>query len=136
MKAHQLFLFWYFKSIIGFYLLFYIIKKCPLYCNEQGLQKTKGSSQFKYTDASGSIVIGYAGESKNTQINNKLGLEVGGISTLGTENTIISQALESSNSSITEALPELTVAQKTFTSNTKVVSVGNTIVDDLNGLIR
>ena len=30
----------------------------------------------------------------------------------------------------------VTVKGKTFTSNTKVVNVGNSIVDDLNGLIR
>ena len=106
------------------------------FTNEQGLQKRRGSSQFQYTEASGAIVIGYAGQSKQSQINTQQGLEVGGVSSLGTENTIISQAVEASNSSVTDALPELTVAQKTFTSNTKVVNVGNTIVDDLNGLIR
>lgn len=31
---------------------------------------------------------------------------------------------------------EIMTAQKTFTSNTKVVNVGNSIVDDINGLIR
>lgn len=106
------------------------------FTNEQGLQKRRGSSQFQYTEASGAIVVGYAGQSKQSQINTQQGLEVGGVSSLGTENTIISQAVEASNSSVTDALPELTVAQKTFTSNTKVVNVGNTIVDDLNGLIR
>lgn len=106
------------------------------FTNEQGLQKRRGSSQFQYTEASGAIVIGYAGQSKQSQINTGEGMEVGGVSSLGTENTIISQAVEASNSSVTDALPELTVAQKTFTSNTKVVNVGNTIVDDLNGLIR
>lgn len=106
------------------------------FTNEQGLQKRRGSSQFQYTEASGAIVVGYAGQSKQSQINTQQGLEVGGVSSLGTENTIISQATEASNSSVTDALPELTVAQKTFTSNTKVVNVGNTIVDDLNGLIR
>ena len=106
------------------------------FTNDQGLQKRRGSSQFQYTDATGAIVIGYAGQSKQAQINSKEGLEAGGISAIGQENTIISQATEASNSSVTDALPELTVAQKTFTSNTKVVNVGNTIVDDLNGLIR
>lgn len=106
------------------------------FTNDQGLQKRRGSSQFQYTDATGAIVVGYAGQSKQSQINSAEGLEVGGISSIGTENTIISQATEASNSSVTDALPELTVAQKTFTSNTKVVNVGNTIVDDLNGLIR
>ncbi|RYX99124.1 hypothetical protein EON78_03915, partial [bacterium] len=106
------------------------------FTNDQGLQKRRGSSQFLYSEASGSISVGYAGQTKLSQINTKEGLEQGGVSTIGLENTIISQATEASNSSVTDALPELTVAQKTFTSNTKVINVGNTIVDDLNGLIR
>jgi len=74
--------------------------------------------------------------SKIAAVSTKTGVEGDGVSSIGLENVVISQALESSNSSVTDSLPELTVAQKTFTSNTKVVNVGNTIVDDLNGLIR
>ncbi|MBC7473045.1 MAG: flagellar hook-basal body complex protein [Candidatus Sericytochromatia bacterium] len=106
------------------------------FSNSQGLEKRRGGSQFIYTEATGAIAVGYAGLSKTSQISTKQGIEFDGISSIGAENTIIGQALESSNSSITDSLPELTVAQKTFTSNTKVINVGNTIVDDLNGLIR
>ena len=106
------------------------------FSNNQGLEKRRGGSQFTYTEATGIIQIGYAGMSRTSQISTKLGVEEDGNSSIGLENLIISQSLESSNSSVTDALPELTVAQKTFTSNTKVVNVGNTIVDDLNGLIR
>jgi flagellar hook-basal body protein len=106
------------------------------FANPQGLEKRRGGSQFLYTEATGGIQIGFAGMSRNSQISTKTGLEENGVSSVGVENVVISQALESSNSSVTDALPELTVAQKTFTSNTKVVNVGNTIVDDLNGLIR
>ena len=106
------------------------------FSNNQGLEKRRGGSQFTYTEATGIIQIGYAGMSRTSQISTKLGVEEDGVSSIGLENLIISQSLESSNSSVTDALPELTVAQKTFTSNTKVVNVGNTIVDDLNGLIR
>lgn len=106
------------------------------FSNNQGLEKRRGGSQFTYTEATGIIQIGYAGMSRTSQISTKLGVEEDGSSSIGLENLIISQSLESSNSSVTDALPELTVAQKTFTSNTKVVNVGNTIVDDLNGLIR
>ncbi|MFN4149738.1 MAG: flagellar hook-basal body complex protein [Candidatus Sericytochromatia bacterium] len=106
------------------------------FSNNQGLEKRRGGSQFTYTEATGVIQIGYAGMSKTSQVSTKLGVEEDGTTSIGLENVIIAQSLESSNSSVTEALPELTVAQKTFTSNTKVVNVGNTIVDDLNGLIR
>ena len=37
---------------------------------------------------------------------------------------------------VNQTLPELTIAQKSFTANVKIVSVGNTLQDDLNQLIR
>src|SRR5690606_18581739 len=100
------------------------------------LQKSRGSSQFQYSEAAGDIITGYAGQSGGKAIDTRRGVETIGTSIIGTENTIIPSALEASNTSITEALPDLTIAQKSFTSNTKVVNVGNSIVDDLNGLIR
>lgn len=106
------------------------------FANDNGLQKARGSSQFTYTEAAGDIIAGYAGQSRGVEIDSRRGTQVSGSSIIGTENTIIPTALESSNTSITEALPDLTIAQKSFTSNTKIVNVGNTIVDDLNGLIR
>ena len=106
------------------------------FANNDGLLKQRGSSQFQYTEASGDILVGYAGQNKGKAIDTKRGVEGVGTSIVGTENTVIASALEASNTSITEALPDLTIAQKSFTSNTKVVNVGNSIVDDLNGLIR
>lgn len=106
------------------------------FANNDGLTKTRGSSQFNYSEAAGDIIVGYAGQDKGKAIDTKRGVEGIGTSIVGTENTIIPSALEASNTSITEALPDLTIAQKSFTSNTKVVNVGNSIVDDLNGLIR
>lgn len=106
------------------------------FSNSDGLQKTRGSSQFQYTEASGDIVVGYGGQDKGKKIFARTGIEQIGASIIGSENTVIPQALEAANTSITESLPELTIAQKSFTSNTKVVNVGNSIVDDLNGLIR
>jgi len=106
------------------------------FSNVQGLEKRRGGSQFLYTEATGVVATGYAGMSKVSQIANKTSIEQDGVSSIGAENVVIAQSLESSNSSVTDSLPELTVAQKTLTSNTKVVNVCNTIVDDLNGLIR
>lgn len=106
------------------------------FANNQGLAKQRGSSQFQYTEAAGDIIVGYSGQDRGKTIDSKFGTETIGSSIIGAENQIIASALEASNTSITEALPDLTIAQKSFTSNTKVVNVGNTIVDDLNGLIR
>ncbi|MOA70283.1 flagellar hook protein FlgE [compost metagenome] len=49
---------------------------------------------------------------------------------------LVSQNLETGNSSVNQTLPELTIAQKAFTANVKIISVGNTLQDDLNQLIR
>ena len=106
------------------------------FANNDGLSKVRGSSQFQYSEAAGDIIVGYAGQGTGKQIDTRRGVEETGTSIIGAENTIIPSALEASNTSITEALPDLTIAQKSFTSNTKVVNVGNSIVDDLNGLIR
>jgi len=106
------------------------------FANNDGMTKVRGSSQFNYSEAAGDIIVGYAGQDKGKAIDTQRGVEDIGTSIVGTENTIIPSALEASNTSITEALPDLTIAQKSFTSNTKVVNVGNSIVDDLNGLIR
>lgn len=103
--------------------------------NVGGLQKSVGSSGFQYTDAAGRLQTGYAGQTKTSAIN-RFGIQAIGTSTIGAENTLLPQALEASNTSITDQLPELTIAQKVFTSTTKLVAVGNAIVDDLNGLIR
>lgn len=83
------------------------------FANQQGLERRRGGSQFTYTEATGGIVIGFAGLARASQISSKLGIEENGVSNVGVENVIISQALESSNTSVTDALPELTVAQKT-----------------------
>lgn len=104
--------------------------------NTGGLEKVAGSSRFGYTDAAGRLTIGYAGQAKTSQIDARFGIQVVGQSTIGAENRLNPQALEAANTSITDQLPELTIAQKVFSSTSKLVSVGNTIVDDLNGLIR
>ncbi|MBC7541898.1 MAG: hypothetical protein H7338_04130, partial [Candidatus Sericytochromatia bacterium] len=103
--------------------------------NPGGLQKSAGSSRFVYTDAAGRLQTGFAGQAKTSQIG-PFGIQARGSSTLGAENTLIPQSLEQSNTSVTDMLPELTIAQKVFTSTSKLISIGNSIVEDLNGLIR
>ena len=51
--------------------------------------------------------------------------------------TFVSQnALESSDASLTEYIPMLSIAQKVFSSISKIISTHNLITDDLNTLIR
>lgn len=49
---------------------------------------------------------------------------------------VLQSALESSNASLTEYLPMLSLAQKVFSSISKIISTYNQTVDDLNTLIR
>lgn len=49
---------------------------------------------------------------------------------------VLQSALESSTSSLTEYLPMLSLAQKVFSSISKIISTYNQTVDDLNTLIR
>lgn len=49
---------------------------------------------------------------------------------------VVAQSLESSNSSLSQALPELSLAQKFFSSVSKVISVHQTNLDTVINLIR
>ncbi len=49
---------------------------------------------------------------------------------------VVAQSLESSNSSLSQALPELSLAQKFFSSISKVISVHQTNLDTVINLIR
>jgi flagellar hook protein FlgE len=90
--------------------------------NSQGLRREGGGAYFNYDVVAGRIFTGTAG---NTQ---------GG--TIGAHNVISPQSVENSNTSINTVMPELTLAQKSFSAASKIISVGNTMIDDVNGLIR
>ncbi len=49
---------------------------------------------------------------------------------------VTQNALESSEASLTEYIPMLSIAQKVFSSISKIISTHNLITDDLNSLIR
>jgi flagellar hook protein FlgE len=85
-----------------------------------GLTRNAGTS-FTWHPQAGSVFVGIAATQTGP---------------VGATNEISAGSLETSNSSVNTALPELTIAQKSFTANVKIVSVGNTMVDDVNQLIR
>ncbi|MNR80228.1 Flagellar hook protein FlgE [compost metagenome] len=85
-----------------------------------GLSRNPGGTSFDYTQAAGAYNIGVAATRSGVLGNSEL----------------VSQNLETGNSSVNQTLPELTIAQKAFTANVKIISVGNTLQDDLNQLIR
>lgn len=90
------------------------------FTSNDGLSRNPGGTAFDYTQAAGAYRIGVAGTRAGT---------LGG-------SEIVAQNLETGNSSVNQTLPELTIAQKAFTANVKIISVGNTLQDDLNQLIR
>ncbi|PKL76073.1 MAG: hypothetical protein CVV27_12145 [Candidatus Melainabacteria bacterium HGW-Melainabacteria-1] len=49
---------------------------------------------------------------------------------------IVQAALETSNASLTEYVPMLSLAQKLFSAISKIISTHNNMTDDLNGLLR
>ncbi|HBN09072.1 MAG TPA: hypothetical protein DD435_10640 [Cyanobacteria bacterium UBA8530] len=91
------------------------------FTSPDGLIKKTGSTEFLYDRVAGAIFAGIASTGEGT---------------IGAYNNIVSSSLESSNSSVNTALPELTIAQKSFTANVKIISVGNSMMDDINQLIR
>lgn len=97
------------------------------FATPDGLLRGDGS-QFQWAATAGPTFMGVAGVTDtDPAIGNR---------TVGSSNEISAGSLETSNSSVNTALPELTIAQKSFTANVKIVSVGNTLVDDVNQLIR
>lgn len=90
------------------------------FATPDGLYRTDGTN-FTWNNTAGSAFVGVAGTDKGP---------------VGSSNEINSMALETSNSSVNTTLPELTIAQKSFTANVKIISVGNTLIDDVNQLIR
>jgi flagellar hook protein FlgE len=93
------------------------------FANPQGLTRKSGGAYFAYDVVAGQINAGTAGDARPGKI-------------IGRDNTLTSGAIEQANTSINTVMPELTLAQKSFSAASKIISVGNTMIDDVNGLIR
>lgn len=90
------------------------------FSSPDGLSRQAGTS-FTWTNTAGPYFVGVAGTARGP---------------VGANNEIMSGSLETSNSNVNTTLPELTIAQKSFTANVKIVSVGNSLIDDVNQLIK
>lgn len=93
------------------------------FTNSQGLVREGGGAYFKYDTVAGEIFAGTAADSRQGRV-------------VGKYNTITPGALENANTSVNTVMPEITLAQKSFSATSKLISVGNTMIDDVNGLIR
>ncbi|MEB3196906.1 MAG: flagellar basal body rod C-terminal domain-containing protein [Candidatus Sericytochromatia bacterium] len=93
------------------------------FANPQGLLRDAGGAHFRYHDVAGQIFAGTAANDGQGRV-------------VGSTNTLRPGALENANTSINTTLPEITLAQKSFAATSKLISVGNTVIDDVNQLIR
>ncbi|HEY9721144.1 MAG TPA: flagellar hook-basal body complex protein [Oscillatoriaceae cyanobacterium] len=97
------------------------------FANPQALERVNGGPYFTYNTVAGEIFAGTAGNPNNNN---------GATPVVGSSNTLTASALENSNTSINTVMPELTLAQKTFSATTKIMSVANGMIDDVNQLVK
>lgn len=93
------------------------------FANNQGLTRMGGGAYFEYNEVAGQIMVGSAANAGAGRV-------------VGSSNVITAGALEQANTSINTVMPEITLAQKSFSATSKIISVGNTMIDDVNQLIR
>lgn len=107
--------------------------------SREGLARTSSGSLFSWTPASGSdIFLGAAGSrmSTNAAPTSATGSTADTLD-VGFDGTqVLGRRLEASNSSVNTTLPEMTIAQKSFTASVKIIQVGNALIDDVNNLVR
>lgn len=96
------------------------------FANQDGLNRNGGGAYFSYDVVAGEMFTGVAGTGNTPQ--------PGRI--VGSTNVLTPGAIENSNTSINTTMPEITLAQKSFSAATKIVSVGNTMIDDANQLVK
>jgi flagellar hook protein FlgE len=96
------------------------------FANRDGLDRKGGGSYFNYDNVAGEMFAGVAGTG-NVPPGNKV---------VGSTNVIVPQSTEAANTSINTTMPQITLAQKSFSAATKIISVGNSMIDDANQLIK
>jgi flagellar hook protein FlgE len=95
------------------------------FANQDGLRR-EGGANFSYDVVAGEMFTGVAGTG-NTPVPGRI---------VGSTNVLTPGAIENANTSINTTMPEITLAQKSFSAATKIVSVGNTMIDDANQLVK
>lgn len=97
------------------------------FADPQGLVKDNGSTNFDWNAIAGKMFLGIGGNPNDAS---------GTPNVVGSNNTINPGTLEASNASVNTTLPELTIAQKSFSTDVKVVQVGDEMIDDVNNLVK
>lgn len=89
-----------------------------------------------YADFKRSANVNTTGEMVSVGYSDIANLERGGVYGTRPRTRAIQAALEASEASLTEYLPMLSLAQKVFSSISKIISTFNNMTDDVNTLLR
>jgi flagellar hook protein FlgE len=95
---------------------------------------TLGKQSLQYTQFGSTVFdVGFAYVAAGVvNVSNNVGIARGSTATA----TVLSKSLEASNASMTQSVPELSLAQKLFSALTKVLQTKQTNVDGVLNLIR
>ncbi len=105
------------------------------FADPQGLVKDGGSTNFDWNAVAGQFFLGVAGHADAfTTPTDPTSPQVP--TNVGATNTINPGTIEVSNASVNTTLPELTIAQKSFSADVKIVQIGNEMIDDINNLVK
>jgi flagellar hook protein FlgE len=97
----------------------------------QALVKITGQQNMQYSQYGSTVFdIGYNNVTGGTSPS----IKVSGATT--SDATILSKSLEASNASMTQSVPELSLAQKLFSALTKVLQISQTNTDSVLNLVR
>ncbi len=89
-----------------------------------------------YADFKRSSNVSTTGEMVSVGYGDIANLERGGVYGSRPRTRVLQNSLESSEASLTEYLPMLSLAQKVFSSISKIISTFNNLTDDVNTLLR
>jgi flagellar hook protein FlgE len=103
------------------------------------LNVSLGKQSLQYTQFGSTVFdMGFKATTTNaaTGANVNIGANFGIRSGTSSDATVLSKSLEASNASMTQSVPELSLAQKLFSALTKVLQTKQTNVDGVLNLVR
>ncbi len=95
------------------------------FANPEGLRRGSSGASFQYDVIAGQVFSGTAAAGNDGR--NRV---------VGATNVLTPGALENSNTSINTTLPEITLAQKSFSSASKLLTVANDLIEKVEQIIK
>jgi flagellar hook protein FlgE len=101
------------------------------------LKATLGKQSLQYSQYGSTIYdIGFKADTGGAFTTNQYSTSLSMDNATSSDNTVLSKSLEASNASMTQSVPELSLAQKLFSALTKVLQTKQTNVDGVLNLVR